>query len=184
MNDPDPLSRPTTAELVHVALGSNLGDRMKVIETAIDLMSSIESIQVKRCSGVYETEPEGPSTNRYYNMAVEVLSTLDPLEMLSTLKAIEARMGRKETIRWGDRIIDLDIVLWGSRIIESPALTIPHPRMHQREFVLRPLGDLRPRAVHPVLGKTMAELFSGLERRTARMVLAPSPGGCLNRGVR
>lgn len=155
---------------VHVALGSNLGNRQAELARALKLLEHSRHIRVSGRSAIYETVPEGPSDELYLNMVAELDTTLGPFQLLDALMAIESQMGRVRTGRWSDRNIDLDIVLWGDTVLNTERLEIPHPRMHRREFVLRPLCDLVPEAVHPVFEKTMRDLLALLGPQTARQI--------------
>ncbi len=129
---------------VYLGIGSNLGNRNKNINTAIKKLGGIEGIEVTRVSSLIETEPEGgPPQNKFLNGAIEIKTKLPPHELLKQLKRIEKELGRVKTIKNGPRPIDLDILFYGDEKINSSHLKIPHPRMHKREFVMRPLKELR-----------------------------------------
>lgn len=122
-----------------------------------------KGIRVVKMSSVYETAPWGVEDQPgFMNMAVAAVTDLGPHELLDALKDIEKKMGREETARWGPRVIDLDILIYEGLVVEGPRLTIPHPGMHERGFVLGPLNEIAPGAVHPRLGKTIEELYKGL----------------------
>jgi 2-amino-4-hydroxy-6-hydroxymethyldihydropteridine diphosphokinase len=155
----------TPMPAVYIALGSNLGDREKNCLRAIELLKE-KGIEILKASKMHETEPWGVKEQpRFINMAAEIKTDMAPHELLKLLKDIEKKMGRAETIRWGPRVIDIDILLWGDLILKTPELTIPHPLMHGRKFVLEPLSEIAPDAVHPVSGKTVGGLFEGLRRK-------------------
>ncbi|MBU0759738.1 MAG: 2-amino-4-hydroxy-6-hydroxymethyldihydropteridine diphosphokinase [Candidatus Omnitrophica bacterium] len=127
----------------YIGVGSNLGERRKNIEQAIQKLKEVEGIEVKRVSLLYETEPVGgPEQPKYLNGAVEIETLLGPRELLNVAHDIEGQLGRKRTVKNGPRAIDLDILTYGDRKICEPYLKIPHPRMSEREFVQRPLRDL------------------------------------------
>ncbi len=145
--------------IVYIGLGSNLGDRHNNCLGAIELLKQ-NGLLVTRQSSMYETKPWGVTEQpEFVNMAVEAETELAPLQLLSLIKTIEKDMGRQETVRWGPRIIDLDILLYDDIIMNTDALTIPHPLMHEREFVLRPLSEIAEEKVHPVLKKKIGELL-------------------------
>ena len=160
---------PTGNDRVYVALGSNIGPRSRALHSAILRMDRIHDTRVTARSPMYETLPEGPSTHLYLNMVAAVETSLEPFPLLASLLRIEKEMGRVRTGRWSDRNIDLDIVLWGQKVVRTDRLTIPHPRMHLREFVLRPLCHLAPDLPHPVYGETMSKLLASLDSCTARL---------------
>ncbi len=159
---------------VYLGLGSNLGDREGNIAEALRRLS--EGVSIERVSSLYETEPVGYEEQPWFlNAVCEGETELDAEELLRFVKGIEEEMGRKESVRWGPRIIDIDILLYDDIVLETPELTIPHPRLHRRRFVLVPLAELAPELVHPLLGLTVREL---LERaRSGEEVRAFKPGG-------
>lgn len=129
--------------LCYIGIGSNLGDRKKHIENAIEKLKNIEGVEVKRVSGIHETEPVGgPKQGRYLNGAIEIETGLGPRELLRKLQDIEKELGRKRTVKNGPRTIDLDILLYGDNKIDEPDLKIPHPNMREREFVMKPLKEI------------------------------------------
>jgi 2-amino-4-hydroxy-6-hydroxymethyldihydropteridine diphosphokinase len=125
-----------------LALGSNLGDRLANLQRAVDLLATSEGIVVRRASRVYETTPVGPPQPDYLNAVVEVQTLLSPRRLLASSLAVEARMGRTRGERWGPRVIDIDVLTYGREKVDEPGLQVPHPRMHERAFVLAPLAEL------------------------------------------
>ncbi|MBU1913093.1 MAG: 2-amino-4-hydroxy-6-hydroxymethyldihydropteridine diphosphokinase [Candidatus Omnitrophica bacterium] len=129
--------------LCYIGIGSNLGDREKYIESAIKKLKSIKGIEVKRASSIYETDPVGgPRQGKYLNGALELETELEPRELLAKLQAIENELGRKRLVKNAARTIDLDILLYGDKEIDEPGLKIPHSRMRDREFVMKPLKEI------------------------------------------
>lgn len=153
------MPQPVTA---YIALGSNLGDRRANIESAINLIWDGGQTQVTNCSPLIETAPVGgpPNQGPFLNAACEVKTTRSPRELLDLLLGIEHELGRERRERWGPRTIDLDLLLYGDVVVDEPGLTIPHPRMHERAFVLEPLAAIAPRMVHPVLRQSIAIIQS------------------------
>lgn len=147
---------------VYVSLGSNLGDRLKSIKRALTEIEESPRVLVNKLSPVYETQPVGPQNQSWFlNQVIEIQTSLDPGSLLEFLSAIENHMGRKREVESGSRNIDLDILLYEDRIVDTDRLVIPHPRMHQRKFVLIPLSQIAPDVYHPVLGKSARRLLEG-----------------------
>ncbi len=146
-----------------IAAGSNLGDRANFLERARDLLRKIQGIQFKETSSVYETEPVGgPRQGKYLNAVWEIETSLAPGKLLEALLEIEKKLGRMRGERNAPREIDLDILSYGEEIVDRPGLTIPHPRLHERRFVLEPLAELDPDWRHPVFKKTVREMLNHL----------------------
>lgn len=149
--------------VVYLALGSNLGQRLDNLNQALKNISP--EISILKHSGVYETPPWGVAEQpRFYNQVIQGTTFLPPHALLDFLKKIERKMGRVETIRYGPRVIDLDILLYGERVVSTPRLQIPHPRMHERAFVLVPLTEIEPSLTIPGQRQTAAELLNGLDQ--------------------
>ena len=146
---------------VYLALGSNIGDRKKYIRSTIAMLEKIKGIRIMRVSKLYETKPWGYKNQpRFINAAVKIRTELLPMQLLMIIKGIEKKLGRKpQKIKWGPRIIDIDILLYGKQVIKSGRIQIPHPEMHRRIFVLKPLAEIAPRAMHPKFKKTVLRLL-------------------------
>lgn len=146
---------------VYIAIGSNLGHRAENCKRAVELIGRLKETEVVGRSSLYETEPWGVAGQPgFINAVVEVRTTIEPEDLLRALKSIEAGMGRKKGVRWGPRVIDLDIIFYGDMVVEKDGLAIPHPGLHERAFVLVPLNEIAPDFIHPVLKKTVSELMA------------------------
>jgi 2-amino-4-hydroxy-6-hydroxymethyldihydropteridine diphosphokinase len=152
--------------MVYLSLGSNLGDRAGNLRRATERLNSLGSVQA--VSGLYETEPvEVERVQPWFLNSVVALETqLDPRELLARLLALEEGMGRRRIEPKGPRTIDIDIVLFGNMVLDLPELTIPHPGMQQRRFVLEPLAEIAPELLHPVLKRSVRELLAALPAGT------------------
>jgi 2-amino-4-hydroxy-6-hydroxymethyldihydropteridine diphosphokinase len=150
--------------IAYVALGSNLGDREAHLRGAIAALEGLGDARVLRVSRFHRTKPVGgPPGQRDYLNAVCALSWRGtPQSLIVALHAIEAQHGRVRHERWAPRTLDLDLLLFGDVVLEGEDLQVPHPRMHQRRFVLEPLVEIAPDAWHPVMRKTAAELLAAL----------------------
>ncbi|BDT66895.1 2-amino-4-hydroxy-6-hydroxymethyldihydropteridine pyrophosphokinase [Comamonadaceae bacterium OS-1] len=147
---PDLQATPTvTPVIAFVALGANLGDAASTVRKAMDSIHALPCTEVVRRSSLYLTTPIDSDGPDYVNAVVEVLTTLCPPDLLEQLQNVERSAGRKRPYRNAPRTLDLDILLFGSGQIDSPALVVPHPRMWQRAFVLRPLAEIAPQRVSP-----------------------------------
>ncbi len=146
-----------------IALGSNLGERETMIRLALDDLARLPETTVLRASSLYDTEPVGETEQpNFLNAVAEVETGLTARQLLWNLLLIERRLGRARTKRWGPRVIDLDLLLYGSEVIDEPGLQVPHPEMTNRTFVLVPLVELEPLLPHPVTGETMLAHLSRL----------------------
>ncbi len=145
--------------IAYIAIGSNVGNRRYHCLKAVELLEQ-SGQAVSKISSLYETEPWGVKNQPpFINMAVEIETEFPPKKLLGLLKKIEKKMGRKKTVRWGPRVIDLDILFYDDLTLNNDDLVIPHPLMHTRVFVLEPLSEIAPEKVHPVLRKKVASLL-------------------------
>jgi 2-amino-4-hydroxy-6-hydroxymethyldihydropteridine diphosphokinase len=152
-------------QIVCLGLGSNVGDREEYIEQAVFLLGKVKGIEVLKRSSNYETEAEGKIQQpSFINAAVEVKTTLSPHKLLEEIQGIENVLGREREIEWGPRTIDIDILLSGDQIMSEDNLQIPHPLLHERMFALLPLKEIVPQTMHPVLEKTVKDIFE--EKKT------------------
>jgi 2-amino-4-hydroxy-6-hydroxymethyldihydropteridine diphosphokinase len=168
-----------SVQTAFIALGANLGDREATIEAARSRLNEHAAIRTVRCSALIETEPVGPAgQGPYLNGVTEIRTDLPARDLLRALLEIERSLGRirSETDeRWGARVIDLDILLYGDLVLDEPGLTIPHPRLHERLFVLEPFAAISPATRHPVLNRTVAELLVDLRGGERVSDLPPIP---------
>jgi 2-amino-4-hydroxy-6-hydroxymethyldihydropteridine diphosphokinase len=150
-------------QTVFIGMGSNQGDKQQSILRALELLGRHPHIRLQRISALYRTEPVGVTGQDWFLNGVVCAATALPAEaLLNATMEIEQALGRVRTTQWGARTIDLDLLFYGSLRLESPRLTLPHPRLHERRFVLAPLVEIAPDWVHPVLGRSMSELLAGL----------------------
>jgi len=158
-----------------VALGSNLGDRPGMISQAVQRLSQAPAVRLVQMAPIYETAPlGGPPQPDFLNSVVELETACSPHELLALLKRIEREMGRDPSgTRWGPRTIDLDLLLYDELILDDARLTLPHPRMHERAFVLQPLAELAPELIHPRLQRRVEQLLEALRQPSQRHAADP-----------
>ena len=151
---------------VWLILGSNVGDRMQNLHLALTELTGLPDTRLEVVSSIYETAPWGETDQPwFYNIAIEIGTALEPLELLNSAKLIETRLGRRPGPKWGPRVIDIDLILWEDRVVTTPDLTIPHPLFTERAFVLIPMNDIAPLCVDPNSGLTMEQLLAMVEGR-------------------
>ena len=155
----------TTKKYINVflCLGSNIGNRGSNLQSAIGLIEKNIG-KVAKKSHVYETQPWGePNQDPFFNQVLMINTTLDPRDILDKISRIERELGRERNEKWGPRVIDIDILFYGKRLIRDKGLEIPHPELHKRAFVLVPMMEIAPEFVHPTLEKQMDELYMECE---------------------
>ena len=150
--------------ITYISAGSNMGDRLQNCRKGIEALAEAGNSRILAQSRIYKTEPvDYEDQDWFVNMMVKLETALDPFQLLDHIEHIQRAAGRiKDSIRFGPRILDLDIILYDDRIIESERLVVPHPRMHKRRFVLQPICDIDPAVIHPVLKKKMQILLEEL----------------------
>lgn len=150
--------------IVYIGLGSNLGDRLGFIQQAVQMLDFHDAISVLDTSSFYETEPYGVKDQDWFiNAAVKLSTSLTPVEILRICQHIEQKLGRKREMKWGPRVIDLDILLYDDEIIADDILTIPHPATYDRACCIVPLLEIAEDLIHPILQKDMDEIYQNLE---------------------
>ena len=146
--------------IAYIGIGSNIGERSNNLDCAIEMLNLTNGIEVTAVSSYINTAPVGYTEQPdFLNAAVEVKTTLSAQELLGVCNHIERALKRERIIRWGPRTIDLDILLYGDLILCDNKLTIPHPRMINREFVIKPLYEIAPQAIHPVLKQSISDIY-------------------------
>jgi len=151
--------------IAYLSTGSNLGDKLDNCRSGLAALEQTDGIHIDAVSAFYLTEPMEYSDQPWFiNAAVRIQTALDPLVLLAALKTLEQKSGRKDSgIRFGPRTLDFDVIFYNDIVIDTPSLIVPHPRLHEREFVLRPICDLAPDMIHPVLKKTAGQLLAALK---------------------
>ncbi len=165
---------------IYLALGSNLGNRAANLQAACRALSP--QVLIERISPIYETEPWGYTDQPpFYNQVLRARTEMEPQALLRFVKQLETQLGRQPSVRYGPRCIDIDILFYADQILDTPELCLPHPRLHERAFVLVPLADLAPALIHPRLEQTVQELCQGLDCSSvhaSELPTPPLPWGC------
>ncbi len=166
-------------ETVFIGFGSNVGDRVDYCDRAVTLLSLLPHSRLAGVSLLYETEPvrdrTDPGEGWFLNGVVQLETDMKPRSLLTTLQEIERALGRDDDDRSGPRTIDLDILFYGDHVMKEPGLTIPHPRLHQRRFVLMPMNELDPLWIHPMLKQSVAQLLTDVSDESQVRLLFPQP---------
>ena len=151
--------------IAYIGMGSNVGNKLLQCQKAISEILRIDRHRLLAQSSFYKTQPFGYTAQDWFvNGVIKIETDLEADELLRSLKEIESRLGRQKTVRWGPRVIDLDILFYDEEQIRSEELQIPHPRLHDRQFVLVPLAEIDPHLIHPVLKKTIQHLLNQLQK--------------------
>jgi len=173
-----PLHLVMPTHVAYIALGSNIGSRLFFLRKAIDYLEHHSLISIMKTSSFIETKPVGPvQQGDYLNAVTHITTELTAFDLLDELLTIEGKLGRTRIEKWGPRTIDLDLLFYDDLIINNdPRLTLPHPRLHERLFVLEPLASIAPNLIHPVIGKTIASMLHELSSTNpADSSYPPSP---------
>lgn len=167
-----------TPDSVYISIGSNIGDLLSNCCQAIEVLRSDPDIHVIERSPFYRTAPvDFLEQNWFLNAALKLQTAMPPAQLLKRMQAVQCNLGRKaDTVRFGPRIIDLDIIFYGDLVLETAGLVLPHPRMHKRRFVLQPIYDIDPTVMHPGLGQNVQELLNQLV--TDDQDMKPCSFGC------
>jgi 2-amino-4-hydroxy-6-hydroxymethyldihydropteridine diphosphokinase len=163
--------------IAFIGIGSNMGIPARECREALRILSATPDIKLLRRSSLYQTEPIGPQQQWFINAVAEIRTGLTLRQLFRTLKEIERRMGRTEGTKWGPRIIDLDLLLYGQEVLSEEELTIPHPELHRRRFVLAPLCELASYVIHPVFGISARGLIDRLTDRHHVTIYEPAVAG-------
>ena len=162
---------------IFIGIGSNVGDRRAHYQKSLTQVAALPKTRIVKTSSLYETEPHGDAKTWYVNGVIEIETEFTPLELLHQLQKIEIDMGRKrapEVKKWASRNIDLDLLFFDNQTIESSTLTVPHPELHTRRFVLLPLAELAPHLTHPRFGVTIVELLAAVKDNKKVLLLPPN----------
>ena len=161
-----------------IGLGSNLGDRREILDAAVADLAEVPGVVVRAVSPYHETSPVGgpPGQGPFLNAAAHLETTLDPRQLLAALQGVEERAGRVRTVRWGERTLDLDILIYATKFLDTEELKLPHPRLAFRRFVLAPLAEIAPTIVDTMTKRTIADLLANLDRRPRHLALEGPTG--------
>jgi 2-amino-4-hydroxy-6-hydroxymethyldihydropteridine diphosphokinase len=163
---------------VWIGLGSNLGDRKGILDAAVAALADAPGVTVKAVSSYHETQPVGgpPGQGPFLNAAARLETTLEARQLLAALQAVERQAGRVRAVRWGERTLDLDILIFGTKFLDTKHLKLPHPRLALRRFVLAPLAEIAPTIVDTATMRTIADLLANLDTIPGRLALHGPPG--------
>ncbi len=161
-----------TLHTAYISIGSNLGDKLENCRRGVEALVSGGQVRITGQSRTYKTEPVDFSEQDWFiNCVIRIETRLEPFELLDRLQAIQREAGRiADSVRFGPRVLDFDLLLYDRLILDDPRLSLPHPRMHRRRFVLKPLCDIDPHMVHPILGKAVATLLAELDEHGQQVV--------------
>ena len=168
-------ARPVREVTAYIGVGANLGDAVGAVRSAFSALEQIPATRVSTVSSLYRTQPIASSGPDYVNAVAELTTALTAPELLAHLQAIEQRAGRERPYRNAPRTLDLDLLLYGQRIVDEPTLQLPHPRLHDRAFVLRPLLEIAPELVHPLLGPLAARAAAVDDPAIHKLPVASAP---------
>jgi 2-amino-4-hydroxy-6-hydroxymethyldihydropteridine diphosphokinase len=175
-NDRGGKARRFSIAIAYVGVGSNVGDRQAWIREALALLQRNRKVEILQLSSLYETQPVGVRDQpMFLNAVVKISTGHTPRNLVRLFQTIERRLGRRRTIRWGPRRIDLDLLLYDHQLVNQPEVVVPHPELAKRAFVLVPMVEIAPDVVHPLLGKTMSQLLACVGG--AEAVWRYQPGG-------
>lgn len=178
MEGRSPEGGPVSGVIAFVGIGANLGEPAAACREAVAILARIPGIRVLRSSSLYRTEPVGPQEQPWFiNAVAEIRSERSPRMLFSALKETERRMGRQAGAKWGPRLIDLDLLLYGQEVLREEGLVIPHPELHRRRFVLVPLCEIASYAIHPAFGVSMRGLLDRLTDPSRVMPYDPARDG-------
>lgn len=167
-------------QTVYLSIGSNLGNRKANLNRAIRMLEKNPELKVEKIAPIYETSPIGPKQREFLNSAIKLKTCKSPFQLLSALKKIEREMGRKRGVRWGPRIIDLDILFYDKFCLKSKKLTLPHSEFYRRKFVLAPLSEIAPNFLPPGFRHRIRELNHQLTDPAQKVKLYREKENCPN----